>query len=323
MVMYVIKWVDISNNYMLTIFVYGEYGMLKSMTAFGRARAKSAAGDKDITAEIKSVNSRYLDCTVKLPRMYSFLEERVKGYLAERGISRGKIEIYIGIDVIEQTGLSIELDSAVAESYINALHNLRDTFKLQDDITVMSVAQYRDIFTVKKPEDDMERDWADVKNVLSEAVDMFLEARVREGGNLEADIMRKAEIIKGYAGRIAELSAADIAGYSAKLEEKIKKLLSDFDVEIAEQRILTEAAIFADKAAIDEELVRLDSHFKAMEDIVSKPEPAGRKLDFLLQEMNRETNTIGSKAGNAEIAHIVVDIKAELEKIREQIQNIE
>ena len=293
------------------------------MTAFGRARQKSAAGDKDITAEIKSVNSRYLDCTVKLPKMYSFLEERIKNYLSERGISRGKIEVYIGIDVIEQTGLTISLDHAIAESYLSALYDLRDSFSLKDDISVMTVAANRDLFTTEKPEDDAERDWEDVKAPLSEAVDMFLEAREREGANLEADILKKAETIKEYAAKIKELSEADIAGYSAKLTERIKKLLQDFDVEIAEQRILTEAAIYADKAAIDEELVRLDSHFKAMNDIVSKPEPAGRKLDFLLQEMNRETNTIGSKAGNAEIAHIVVDIKNELEKIREQIQNIE
>ena len=297
--------------------------MLKSMTAFGRARRKSAAGDKDITAEIKSVNSRYLDCTVKLPKMYSFLEERIKGYLTDRGISRGKIEVYIGIDVIEQTGLTISLDHAIAGSYLNALYDLRDSFSLKDDISVMSVAANRDLFTTEKPEDDAERDWEDVKAPLSEAVDMFLEAREREGANLEADILKKAGTIKQYAARIKELSEADIAGYGAKLTERIKKFLQDFDVEIAEQRILTEAAIYADKAAIDEELVRLDSHFKAMDDIVSKPEPAGRKLDFLLQEMNRETNTIGSKAGNSEIAHIVVDIKTELEKIREQIQNIE
>ena len=297
--------------------------MLKSMTAFGRSRMKSASGDRDITAEIKSVNSRYLDCTVKLPKMYSFLEERVKAYIEERGISRGKVEIYIGIDVIEQTGLSISLDHAIAKSYLAALYDLRDTFGLPDDITTMSVAAKFDLFTVEKPEDDAERDWQDVLAPLSAAVDMFLEAREREGANLEADIMGKVEIIKGYAAKIKELSERDIAGYGAKLEERIKKFLADFDVEIAEQRILTEAAIFADKAAIDEELVRLDSHFKAMSEIVSKPEPAGRKLDFLLQEMNRETNTIGSKAGNAEIAHIVVDIKTELEKIREQIQNIE
>ena len=297
--------------------------MLKSMTAFGRARQKNAAGDRDVTAEIKSVNSRYLDCTVKLPKMYSFLEERIKNYLTERGISRGKVEIYIGVDVIEQTGLTISLDHAIAESYLKALYDLRDTFSLKDDISVMSVAANRDLFTTEKPEDDAERDWQDVKAPLSAAIDMFLEAREREGANLEADIMKKADTIKAYAARIKKLSEADISGYGAKLEERIKKFLSDFDVEIAEQRILTEAAIFADKAAIDEELVRLDSHFKAMREIIEKPEPAGRKLDFLLQEMNRETNTIGSKAGNAEIAHIVVDIKTELEKIREQIQNIE
>ncbi|MBR6917984.1 MAG: YicC family protein [Clostridia bacterium] len=297
--------------------------MLKSMTAFGRARKKSASGDRDITAEIKSVNSRYLDCTVKLPRMYSYLEERVKNYLSERGISRGKVEIYIGVDVIEQTGLSITLDHAIAKSYLEALYDLRDTFSLKDDISVMSVAANRDLFTTEKPEDDAERDWEDVKASLSEAVDMFLEAREREGANLEADILKKTDIIKEYAAKIKELSEKDISGYGAKLEERIKKFLSDFDVEIAEQRILTEAAIFADKAAIDEELVRLDSHFKAMREIIEKPEPAGRKLDFLLQEMNRETNTIGSKANDSEIAHIVVDIKTELEKIREQIQNIE
>lgn len=297
--------------------------MFKSMTAFGRARGLSSSGDKDITAEIKSVNNRYLDCTVKLPRMYSFLEERVKTYIAQRGITRGKVEVFIGIDVIKQTGVSVRPDMAIAASYIGALKALRDEFSLADDISVMSVAQYRDIFTVQRPEDDMEKDWEDLKAVLSGAVDMFLEARCREGANLEADILRKTEVIKGYAARIAEISAKDISGYSAKLEERIKKLLQDLDVEIAEQRILTEAAIFADKAAIDEELVRLDSHFAAMKDIMSKPEPAGRKLDFLIQEMNRETNTIGSKAGNAEIAHLVVDIKAELEKIREQIQNVE
>lgn len=297
--------------------------MLKSMTAFGRARKKSAGGDKDITAEIKSVNSRYLDCTVKLPRAYSFLEEKIKDFIAEKGISRGKVEIFIGIDVIEQKGLSVSLDHAAAESYIAALRDLRDTFSLTDDISVMRVAQNRDLFTVVKPEDDMERDWLDVKEVLSDAVDMFLEARVREGANLEADIMKKVGIIKEHAAKIKELSEKDIFSYSSKLEERIKKFLSDFDVEVAETRILTEAAIFADRAAIDEELVRLQSHFDAMDDIVSKPEPAGRKLDFLLQEMNRETNTIGSKCQNAEIAHIVVAVKAELEKIREQIQNIE
>lgn len=297
--------------------------MLKSMTAFGRARAVSPSGRLDITAELRSVNSRYLDCTVKLPRMYSFMEDKVKSLLSEKGISRGKLEVYIGIDVIEQTGIEISLDKEAARSYIAALECLRDEFGLRDDISVMTVAQNRDLFSVKKPEDDLERDWQEVRPVIAEAIDAFNEMRSREGANLCADLLNKTETIEDYAAEIKRLSEADIAGYPAKLEQRIKQLLTDFDVEIAEQRILTEAAVFADKAAIDEELVRLASHFSALREILSLDEPAGRKLDFLLQEINRETNTIGSKAANAEIAHIVVEIKTELEKIREQIQNLE
>ena len=297
--------------------------MPKSMTAFGRARNTSADGSKDITAEIKSVNSRYMDCTVKLPRMYSFLEERIKAYLTSRGIQRGKVEIYIGVDVLEQAGSEVYLDRAAAASYIAALEALRDEFNLRDDISVMRVAGNRELFSMRKPEDDAERDWEDVKSVLSPAVDAFLERREAEGARLMEDIYAKIEGIKAVTVKIAEISANDIQGYGAKLEERIKKFLADFDVEISEQRILTEAAVFADKAAIDEELVRLSSHFETFREIAESPEPAGRKLDFLLQEMNREPNTIGSKCSNAEIAHLVVDIKAELEKIREQIQNIE
>lgn len=293
------------------------------MTAFGRARSLSADGSKDITAEIKSVNSRYLDCTVKLPRMYSFLEEKIKAYLTRRGIFRGKVEVYIGVDVLEQRGLETALDSAAAASYIEALKKLRDEFGLYDDISVMRVAQNRELFCVKKPDDDMEKDWEDVRGALDGAIDSFLTQRAAEGERLIADISSKIEGIREIAAKIKVLSEADIQGYSAKLCERIKKFLSDFDVEASEQRILTEAAIFADKAAIDEELVRLDSHFTSFYEISGGSEPAGRKLDFLLQEMNRETNTMGSKANNAEIAHLVVDIKAELEKIREQIQNIE
>lgn len=297
--------------------------MLKSMTAFGRARAMTATGDRDITAEIRSVNSRYLDVSVRLPRSMSFLEEKIKVYLAERGISRGKIEVNINVNVVSEEGVEYMLDTAAAASYVKVLQQLKDTCNLDGNITVGLVASNRDLFTVKKPEDDMERDWNDVRTVLALAVDAFLEGREREGQNLENDIRGKCENIQKLAEKIKVLSEKDIAGYSAKLEQRIRQFLTDFDVEIAEQRILTEAAIYADRAAIDEELVRLGSHFTAMDEILSSPEAAGRKLDFLLQEMNRETNTIGSKAGNAEIAHLVVDIKCELEKIREQIQNIE
>lgn len=295
--------------------------MFRSMTAFGRAR--ETVGAKDIVAEIKSVNNRYFDCTVKITRLYSFLEDKIKAYLLTKGISRGKVEVYVGIDLLEQEGVEIGLDTAYAKSYIEALYKLRDTFDLKDDITVTRVASNKDIFITKKPEDDMEKDWADIKPVLDKAIDAFLLRREEEGKNLYNNIVEKIDNIKGYLTKIEKNSESDIKGYSSKLEERILKFLNDNSVQIDEQRILTEVAIFADKVAIDEELVRLNSHFDAFYEIVGANEPAGRKLDFLLQEMNRETNTIGSKASNAETAHLVVSIKNELEKIREQIQNIE
>ena len=295
--------------------------MFRSMTAFGRAR--ETVGGKDITAEIKSVNNRYFDCTVKISRLYSFLEDKIKQYLQSKGISRGKVEVFVSIDLLEQDGVEINLDTAYAQSYINALYKLRDTFELKDDITVSRVAANKDIFTVKKPEDDIEKDWEDIKSVLDQALDTFVARREAEGENLYKNIAEKIENIKGYLKEIEKNSENDINGYAKKLEDRIIKFLSDNSVQIDEQRILTEVAIFADKVAIDEELVRLNSHFSAFEDIVKANEPAGRKLDFLLQEMNRETNTIGSKASNSSTAHLVVNIKNELEKIREQIQNIE
>lgn len=297
--------------------------MIRSMTAFGRHRGLTDRGDRDITAEIKSVNNRFLDCNVKLPRSYGYLEEKVKSYVSERGITRGKVDVYIGIDTIEETGVEVTLDRAAAESYIASLRALRDEFELRDDISVMSVAQNRELFRTKRPEEDVERDWADVKAILSKAIDSFIEARDREGAALGRDIEAKIENIKAWAAKIKEISEANIEKYPIKLQNRIKQLLSDFEVEIAEQRILTEAALFADKASIDEELVRLATHFETFREILASNENSGRKLDFLLQEINRETNTIASKSGDIEIARIVVDIKAELEKIREQIQNIE
>lgn len=297
--------------------------MQKSMTAFGRSRRVSSDGALDITAEIKSVNSRYLDCNVKLSRAYSSLEEKVKAYLTSSGITRGKVEVYIGVDVLENRGETVVLDKAAAASYINALKELRDEFGLTDDITTMKVAENRDIFTTRHADDDMDSDWEEIKSVLADAVKEFIAMRTSEGERLCTDVLKKTEIIKASAAKIKELSESDIKSYPAKLEQRIKQLLTDFDVETTEQRILTEAAIFADKAAIDEELVRLDSHFKALDEIIYSDETSGRKLDFLVQEINREINTIGSKAGNLEIAHLVVEMKTELEKIREQIQNIE
>ncbi len=297
--------------------------MLRSMTAFGRARSMSSDNALDITAEIKSVNSRYLDCSVRLPRIYSFLEEKVKAYLATAGITRGKVEVYVGVDVLQQKGLEVMLDSEAARSYLAALEKLRDEFALKDDISVMRVASNRDLFVMKKPDEDMEKDWEEIRAVLACAVESYNRMRSAEGENLAEDLRGKAENIKAAAAKVKEISEANIATYPAKLEQRIRQLLKDFDVQTTEQRILTEAAIFADKAAIDEELVRLSSHFKALDEILAANEPVGRKLDFLVQEINREINTIGSKSANAEIAHLVVDMKTELEKIREQIQNIE
>ena len=295
--------------------------MFRSMTAFGRAR--QTVNGKDITAEIKSVNNRYLDFNVKISRMYSFLEDKIKQYISQRGISRGKIEIYVNVDQLEQQGVEISLDTAYAKSYIDALYKLRDTFGLKDDITVTRIASNKEIFNVKKPEDDLEGDWNDIKTVLDIAIDGFIERRITEGENLLKNIREKIENIKGYVSKISENSERDTGEYATKLKERILKFLDDQAMHIDEQRILTEVAIFADKVAIDEELVRLDSHFGAFEEIAASCEPAGRKLDFLVQEMNRETNTIGSKASNSDTAHIVVNVKNELEKIREQIQNIE
>lgn len=297
--------------------------MIRSMTAFGRAVRAGESDGKNITVEMKSVNNRYLDCTVKLPRIYSFLEDRVRQYVQAGGISRGKLDVYIGVDIVENVGTTIDIDKALAGSYIKALERLRDEFGLADDITVMKVAENRDIFTVKKPDDDAERDWLMIKPVLDEAMRAFLAVRETEGERLKADILTKLERIETLAERIKSLSEADAASYRQRFESRLNQLLADNAVELNPQLVLTECAIYADRVAIDEEIVRLGCHFQAFRSILDTDEPVGRKLDFLLQEINRETNTIGSKASNTEIASLVVETKSELEKIREQIQNIE
>ena len=294
--------------------------MIKSMTAFGRAR-KTVDG-KDITVEIKSVNNRFFDCSVKLPRMYSFLEEKIKPYLQAHSVARGKVDVFISIDVINSPVPDISVDTGYAEAYINALREL-EKFGLINDISIMTVAQNRDIFVVKKSEEDVEKEWSDLCVVLDEAIEKFLAGRAREGENIEKDLIAKVANIETTVKKIEEASLNDAENYRAKLEEKLRDMLSDNRIVFDENRILTECAIFADRIAIDEEIVRLRSHFDGFSEILASGEPAGRKLDFLIQEVNRETNTIGSKCQNSEIARMVVDIKCELEKIREQIQNIE
>ena len=217
----------------------------------------------------------------------------------------------------------ITIDEGYTAAYVAALKELADKFSLTNDISVMQVAQNRDIFVIKKSEDDLEKEWNDVRTVLDSALERFIIGRENEGKNIESDIKSKVEKISSFVDSIESISLAEVSGYKQRLEARLREMLSDNKLVFDENRILTECAIFADKIAIDEELVRLRSHFTTFNGILASSEPAGRKLDFLLQEMNRETNTIGSKCQNASIAKIVVDVKCELEKIREQIQNIE
>ena len=295
--------------------------MIRSMTGFGRCRA--TVNGRDIVVEIKSVNSRYFDCTVKISRAVAYLEERIKPYLQSRGVSRGKVDVWIGVENVESEGVQVKLDDGYLRGYLSALGRLRDEYGLRDDLSVMTVAQHQQIFTIRKPEEDTERDWQDVLSVLEPAADVFLAVREREGEMLAADVRAKVGRIKEMVDRVEALSADSVSRYGERLAEKIREALADNRIQPDESRILTECAIFADKVAVDEELVRLRAHFEALEQILSSGEPVGRKLDFLLQEMNREVNTTGSKCNNAEIARLVVDMKCELEKIREQIQNIE
>ena len=295
--------------------------MIKSMTAFGRGRFENDV--KTLTVEIKSVNSRFFDCNVKMPRSYSFLEERVKNYVQKNAVARAKVDVYITVSERSTEGAVVTLDSGLAEAYIKALCELRDGFKLRDDISVMSVARNQDLFRTERAEVDLEAEWEILKVALDIAIADYTDMRQKEGEKAFADISAKIERVRALADEVEQISLSDTVGYRDKMEAKLRAILEDNSVEIDENRLLTECAIWADKIAIDEELVRLRSHFGAFYDIARANEPSGRKLDFLMQELNRETNTIGSKANNARIAHIVVDMKGELEKIREQVQNIE
>jgi uncharacterized protein (TIGR00255 family) len=227
--------------------------MVKSMTAFGRAR--NTVGGKDITVEIKSVNNRFFDCSIKLPRSFSFLEERVKPHLQSRSILRGKVDVFIGIDVIDTPDVKFSVDEGYAAAYIDALRQLGQKFGLRDDISIMSVARNSDVFVINKSEEDAESDWADVCSVLDDAIDRFIAAREREGANICLDLSAKAESIKQKVAQIEQLSASDTQTYRQKLESRLREMLSDNRIVFDENRILTECAVFADKVAIDEVLV--------------------------------------------------------------------
>ena len=294
---------------------------MKSMTAFGRAAGTS--GGKNYVCEVKSVNNRYLDVTVKLPRNYSFLEERVTALVKERGISRGKVDVFIGIEAAESRGVTVALDTLYADSYIAALRELKEKYSLPGKITLELAARGDGMFIASKPEEDAEADWQGLLPYLNSALDGFEQSRTAEGERLKADLAAKKENLRSIVAAVKEKSALNAKGYRAALEEKLRKALDEVGVTFSSDRILTEVAIYVDKTAVDEEIVRLYSHFKAYDDALNSAEPVGRRLDFLVQEMNREVNTTGSKACDAEIAALVVSAKCELEKIREQIQNIE
>ena len=295
--------------------------MIRSMTGFGRSRM--TVDGLDVTVEIRSVNSRFLDCNTKISRAYGYLEDRIKPYLSSRGVTRGKVDVWISVELLDSGNVEIVLDEGYLRGYLDALHTLRDTYGLRDDISVMSVAANRDLFLVKKPAEDVERDWACVKQVLDAATDAFLQTREREGEGLARDILGKIGKLRTFVDEIERLSAQDITTYRERLAQRIREALADNQITPDETRLLTECAIHADKVAVDEETVRLRTHFDALEGILSGGDAVGRRLDFLLQEMNREVNTTGSKCNDATIAAIVVDAKCELEKIREQIQNLE
>ncbi len=294
--------------------------MIRSMTGYGRFQ--STVDSMNITVELKSVNHRYFEFNSRVPRNYGFLEEKLKSFVNSR-VSRGKVECYVSIENLEEDEVEIAVNHSLAESYCNALKELagRLELNLRDDNIMSSLTRYNDIFVVHKNEADEEKIWNAVKVVTDEAVTKFIDMREQEGNKLKSDVLSRAETILGKVTEIEERSPVTVKEYNDRLLARINEFLSD--VQVDEQRILTECAIFADKVAVAEETVRLRSHIDQLRQFLNSDEAVGRKIDFLVQEMNREANTIGSKAQDVTIARNVIDIKAEIEKIREQIQNIE
>ncbi|MBR4194163.1 MAG: YicC family protein [Oscillospiraceae bacterium] len=292
--------------------------MIKSMTGYGRAVGVFA--DKQITVELRSVNNRYLDCAVKLPRLYAFCEDAVK-QAVKQSVSRGKVDVFVTVNLTQSSDVAIGLNRPVLEGYLAAMKAMADGYPVRDDISVSTLSRLPDVFTVEKAEQDENLLKEQLLSVVREALDGYNAMRAAEGEALAKDLIAKAELILEKVAFVEERSPKTVAEYREKLLAKMQELLASTDVD--EARILTEAAIYADKVATDEETVRLRSHLDQLRTMLRSAEPIGRKLDFLMQEINRETNTIGSKCSDLEIARTVVDVKAELEKIREQIQNIE
>lgn len=291
---------------------------MKSMTGYGRAR--QTLHERDITVELRAVNHRYLDVNVKVPRVYGFLEDAAKTAVGKM-IARGKVDVFISIDASALGDVKISLNHKILESYLDALHEMRDRYALTDDISVMRLARLPDVFSSEKQEADADELTQDVLAVLQAAGADFCAMREREGAKLREDILSRGQTILELVSEVEARSPQAVEEYRAKLTARMNEVLADTTID--PQRILAEAAVYADRTAVDEETVRLRSHMHQMELMAAESKPIGRKLDFLVQEMNREANTIGSKANDMELAKIVVEIKSEIEKIREQVQNIE
>ena len=288
------------------------------MTGYGRA--VQTIDGCEITVELRSVNNRYLDCTVKLPRMFSFAEDSVKNRV-KASVSRGKVDVYIGVNAVQTADVQVAVNRPVLESYLAALRQIETEYGVRDDVTVMSLARLPDVFSVEKTQEDEQKLTQDILSVAEEAISRYNAMRETEGAALEADLRGRAATILERVALVEQRSPATVAEYRERLRQKMQEVLQNTAID--EGRILQEAAIYADRIAVDEETVRLRSHLAQLGDMLTKGGAIGRKLDFLLQELNRETNTIGSKCNDLELSNIVVDMKAELEKIREQTQNIE
>ena len=292
--------------------------MLRSMTGFGRG--EDTIGGRHIVFEIKSVNHKYFEFNSRIPRGYLFLEDKLMAYIQGK-ISRGKVDVFLQIETLEEMDVQVLVNHSLASAYVTALQELKERYQLPDEPSLALLSKYSDIFSVHKAPEDEDAVWEAVRQVADQAIASFLKMREAEGARLKADILEKAGEIVALVDQVERHTPETVEHYRERLKAKIEELLQDnrFD----EQRVLTEVAIFADKVAVDEETVRLRSHFQQLQRLVDSDGPVGRKMDFLVQEMNREANTIGSKSVNSQIAYLVVDIKALIEKIREQVQNVE
>ena len=292
--------------------------MIKSMTGYGRA--VETVNGREFTVEVRSVNNRYLDASVRLPRLLSFAEDAVKSRI-KNAVSRGKVEMFVTVHTEGGEEVTVTLNTNVLEGYLTAMRQMVEKYGVKDEITTASLSRMNDVFSVEKPDVDEEQLLADLLSVVDQALESYNAMRAKEGAALDADLRARGNTILELVSQVEQGNGQTVIDYRARLEAKLREVLANTAID--ESRILTEAAIFADKVAVDEETVRLRSHLKQMNAMLDAGGAMGRKLDFLLQEMNREANTIGSKCTDVKLARIVVDIKAELEKIREQTQNIE